>query len=457
MSRSNLGLTTITKLAAKYTLFVFSLIFFFSTAQAQGDPVAGETVFNNVCATCHYPTEEVNVGPGLKGVMERWKGNKELLYLWVMAPKKAEATGDPYLRDLLKEYRGNGVPDMVAQPVNEAQIDDILAYVAAYVPPENTAGGPELGPVCPEEPSSSWIWLLILILIFTAVILASSGVKRALLNKKRQDEGEVPIPLNSYGESFKNWAWNNKALVSVVGIFGVMVLVTWLYGLGMNDVGVYGGKEGNWEGPDYTDAPFLCEDDNYRPEQPIKFSHALHAGKNGIECVYCHSTAYKSKTPSIPSVNVCMNCHVAVGKGPTGETSEIQKIYDAIGFDKETKQYKKDHKEEPIKWVKVHDLPDHVYFNHAQHVNVAGLECEACHGNVKEMEVIEQVSPLTMGWCIQCHNETEVQTEGSAYYDEIHKRLVSTDQGRALLREYKADQTITAREFGGWECSKCHY
>ena len=455
MSRSKLGLTNKAKSIVSCILYALCLSFFSFSASAQGDAEAGKTVFNNVCATCHYPTADENVGPGLKGVTERWK-DKALLYTWIKNPKEAEASGDAYVRDLLKEYRSRGIPDMVAQPVTDAQIDDVLAYVVSYVPPVAVEGPAAGGDVAVNESSNSWIWLIILCLIFLAVILSLSGVKRTLGNKQRIEDGLDPIPVKSYGESFGNWAWKNKAFLSIIGIFCVMWLVAWLYGLGMNDVGVYGGKEDMGESPRMNEVNHKLSDLNYAPEQPIKFSHALHAGKNGIECVYCHSTANKSKTPSIPSTNVCMNCHVAIAKGPTGETSEIQKIYDAIGYNKETKTYDKS-AEEPVKWVKVHDLPDHVYFNHAQHVKVAGLECETCHGDVKSMEVVEQVAPLTMGWCIQCHNETEVQAQDNGYYDEIHKRLVNHENGRALLREYKEDQTITAREFGGWECSKCHY
>ena len=455
MSRSILGLTKNAKQPAKITLILLSLFFFSSTASAQGDYEAGKAKFNAVCATCHYPTEKVNIGPGLAGIEERW-ASKELLYLWIKAPKEAEATGDPYLRDLLKDYRSRGISDMVAQPVNDAEIDDILTYIAEYKPPTPpTTSATTGGDVPVEPPSNSWLWLLILALIFGAVILSLSGVKRTLGNKQRVEDGLEPVPFKSYGHSLRQWAWRNKALVSIIGIFWFMWFIAWLYGVGMNDVGVYGGKEGNMDNPLMTEVDFKKEDKNYAPEQPIKFSHALHAGKNAIECVYCHSTAYKSKTPSIPSVNVCMNCHKAVQEGPQYGTEEIQKIYDAIGFDPETKTYGGE--EKPIEWVKVHDLPDHVYFNHAQHMKVAGLECENCHGNVKKMEVVEQVSPLTMGWCIQCHNQTEVQTADNGYYEEIHKRLVSHENGRALLREYKEDQTITAREFGGWECSKCHY
>ena len=442
----------------KYTyiiLFVFSLPILGSS---QGDPVAGETLFNNACATCHYPTDKINVGPGLAGVQERW-ADKELLYTWIKDPKKAEASGDSYIRDLLKDYRGRAIPDMVAQPIStDADIDNVLAYIEAYVPPKKdeavTAAGGEGG----TDESNSWLWFIILALIFVSIILSLSGVKRQLGNAQLVQDGKEPLPATSYSASFRNWAWNNKAFVSVIGIFLTMWCIAWLYGLGMNDVGVYGGKEGGaMDFVNMKEVDHKLADLNYAPSQPIKFSHTLHAGDNAIACIYCHSTAEKSKTPSIPSVNVCMNCHIAIDEGPVHGKVEIQKIYDAIGYDPLSKAYIKDYNEKPIAWVKVHDLPDHVYFNHSQHVKVAGLECEACHGNVKEMDVVEQVAPMTMGWCIQCHSETEVKQEGSGYYDEIHKRLIQHDNGRALLREYLSDQTITARELGGWECSKCHY
>lgn len=437
---------------------LFALFFFLlsSTGFSQGDPVAGETYFNNTCATCHFPTDKINVGPGLKGVQDRW-ADKSLLYTWIKEPKKAEATGDSYVRDLLKKNRAKGTPDMVALGTTDVDIDNLLAYIDAYVPPvkdelvENDIKGGD------ANDSNSWLWFIILALIFATIVLSLSGVKRQLQNAQLIQEGKEPIPAMSYGKSFKNWASNNKAFVSVIGIFLTMWCIAWLYGMGMDDVGVYGGKEGNEDKATKEDVDHKLADLNYAPSQPIKFSHALHAGDNAIACIYCHSTAEKSKTPSIPSVNVCMNCHIAIDEGPKHGKVEIQKIYDAIGFDGDEKVYIEDYTEQPIQWVKVHDLPDHVYFNHSQHIKVAGLECEACHGNVKEMDVIEQVAPLTMGWCIQCHNETEVKQEDNGYYDEIHKRLIQHDNGRALLREYLSDQTITARELGGWECSKCHY
>ncbi len=127
----------------------------------------------------------------------------------------------------------------------------------------------------------------------------------------------------------------------------------------------------------------------YKPEQPIPFSHKLHAGDKKIPCQYCHSSARRSITSGIPPLNACMGCHRLVGT----DKPWIQKI---------TESYKNN---QPISWVKVHDLPDFVRFSHKIHVSGAKLECQECHGQVQDMEVVEQVAPLQMGWCIDCHKQ----------------------------------------------------
>ena len=185
---------------------------------------------------------------------------------------------------------------------------------------------------------------------------------------------------------------------------------------------------------------------NYQPEQPIAFSHKLHAGINGVDCNYCHSSARHSKHSGIPSANVCMNCHTYINQGPSG-TKEIQKIYDAVGFDPETRTYIEGYDKKPIKWVRIHNLPDHAYFNHSQHVVAGGLECQECHGPVEEMDVLYQYSELTMGWCVECHRETEVKMEGNNYYTHLHEQL----------KEKYKDEKITVDKIGGLECAKCHY
>jgi len=180
----------------------------------------------------------------------------------------------------------------------------------------------------------------------------------------------------------------------------------------------------------------------YQPVQPIKYSHELHAGTMKIDCQYCHSGAYKSKNASIPSLNVCMNCHKVVKT----ESPEIHKIYDALGYDPKTQKYDST-QSKPIQWVRIHNLPDFAYFNHSQHVKVGGIKCQACHGPIQTMKEVYQYSPLTMKWCIQCHRRTEVNGKGNAYYDSI---LAAHDK-------LKKGEKVTAAVLGGIECGKCHY
>jgi mono/diheme cytochrome c family protein len=175
----------------------------------------------------------------------------------------------------------------------------------------------------------------------------------------------------------------------------------------------------------------------YEPDQPILFSHKIHAGDNQIDCKYCHTGVSVSKHAGIPSVSVCMNCHMAVRSGRYSGTTEIAKIYSSIESGK------------PIQWIKVHNLPDHVYFNHAQHVIAGKVQCDQCHGDVKTMDRIRQVQPLSMGWCIACHRKMQVQFTENGYYqkfEKLHDELTSGKRTR-----------ITVEDVGGTECSKCHY
>lgn len=287
--------------------------------------------------------------------------------------------------------------------------------------------------------------MIVLALLFLVVGLSLSGVKKSLDNAVRESEGKAPAPDLTFMQRVGQWAWNNKIAATIVSLF----VVVWLVLLGWNalwTIGVYGGDEVA----------------HYKPEQPIHFNHTLHAGKIeagnlAINCQYCHSDAEKSKHAGIPSASTCMNCHQAVGEGRTPEgTGEIAKIYKAVGWDPEKLAYTGE--EEPIRWVKVHNLPDHAYFSHAQHVGVGKVECQDCHGPIDEkMEVAEQWAPLTMGWCLDCHNTREVQMQGNAYYDETMTRLMETDLGHAELKKYLEDDKITVKELGGWECAKCHY
>lgn len=172
--------------------------------------------------------------------------------------------------------------------------------------------------------------------------------------------------------------------------------------------------------PDIGSARLPGNDVGYEPQQPIAFSHRLHAGELGIDCQYCHSGADKSRHAGIPAARTCMNCHQSVtapmgavreedelatkeGRSPRRiVSSEIRKIYDALGLDDELKP---GGEQRPIEWIKVHNLPDFVYFDHRAHVQ-AGVACQQCHGPVETMERVRQVETLSMGWCVNCHRDS---------------------------------------------------
>jgi hypothetical protein len=131
--------------------------------------------------------------------------------------------------------------------------------------------------------------------------------------------------------------------------------------------------------------------EGYSPAQPIAFSHKLHAGDNQVPCLYCHFAASQSRHAGIPPTNVCMNCHGLL----TNQTAEIEKLRESV------------QQQRAVRWVKVHALPDFVYFNHSQHVRAA-VACQTCHGPVERMTQIRQEAPLTMGWCLDCHKQRHV-------------------------------------------------
>jgi hypothetical protein len=186
-----------------------------------------------------------------------------------------------------------------------------------------------------------------------------------------------------------------------------------------------------------TAAIDLGRSQNYAPDQPIKFSHKVHAGDNQIDCKYCHSTAEFGKSAGIPAMELCMNCHVLVREGTRSGKFEISKVVEA----NETKK--------PVEWVRLHNLPDHVFFSHAQHVGVAKVDCKQCHGEVKEMDIMKQTSDLSMGWCINCHRETKVDFKDNAYYDNYVKLHDDIKAGKI--------DTVRAVNIGANDCMRCHY
>jgi len=421
--------------------FAFAFIFMSNFVMAQPN---GEEIFNNYCSSCHKVGGK-STGPWIKGAKDRWTQNSSMdnLYKWVKNSADVIKSGDAYAVKLFNEY--NQSP-MTAQPLSNEQIDAVLAYVDNYVAPVAATPAETVGAVAEEE-SDAWVWVLVISILFIVIILAVGSVRRQLQNAIRESKGEETDEDLSYLQIFGQWASRHKVLV---GLASVIITASILVSLGQASMQI-----GVFEG--------------YNPSQPIEFDHSVHAGKANINCVYCHSSAEKGKHAGIPSVNVCMNCHRSIHKGQNTGTEEIAKIHAAAGYDPDKNDYTK--QATPIAWNKVHNLPDHVYFNHSQHVVVGKVDCAQCHGDVKniktgkvatiaELNAVEENSikftkqVLTMGWCLECHNQSGVQDQGSAYYDEIHKRLKDNP---ALLKKYKEDDKITVRELGGWECGKCHY
>jgi mono/diheme cytochrome c family protein len=399
-------------------------------AAAQGaDPVKGKELFNSNCAACHKLDAKAT-GPALRGVAGRH--DKAWLYKWIHNSSALIKSGDAAAVKIYEEYNKSV---MTAFPqLSEGDIDNIIAYTSeekaaapAAVPGQAAAGasnGDDSG-----VSNNIILGALALVMLMLVVMLF---LVNSVLTKVAKVNGIQVAPKTPTTPIWKAFA-KNQFLVLVTAIFLLLASAYFVYGFLMQ-VGV---------------------DQNYEPIQPIHYSHKIHAGDNEINCKYCHSAARVSKNAGIPSLNVCMNCHKNIAEvAETTATPEyskafydeqIQKLYTAVGWDKATQSYTG--KTQPVKWVRIHNLPDFVYFNHSQHVTVAGIECQTCHGPVETYEIQKQFAPLTMGWCINCHRKTEVKMEGNDYYTKIHEEL---------SKKYGVDK-LTAAQMGGLECGKCHY
>ena len=398
---------------------------------AAGDAGAGGAIFKQKCTSCHAIDRAV-VGPALKGISERH--DNEWLHKWIKNSQTLVAAGDPAAVKVYNEYNKIAMPSF--PELADADIDNIIAYVAAESNPAPAAAGAggagAEGAAKADEGVSNLLLgaLIILVLIALFVILVLNRVIKTLERLILQKQGVViDDEHTAEGESsaarFKRLG-KNKKFVGFVVLLLVIFLGSWGW-TAMWNTGVHQG---------------------YQPEQPIKYSHQLHAGTLKIDCQYCHFSAYKSKNAAIPSLNVCMNCHnyITASEKYNGEISpEISKIYKALDYDPDTKVYGDNPK--PIQWIRVHNLPDLAYFNHSQHVKVAGIKCQECHGPIQTMQEVYQYSPLTMKWCINCHKTRNVNYKGNAYYDRI----------LAVHTQLKKGERVTPAVLGGIECGKCHY
>ena len=402
-----------------------------SPAAQGGDATAGKALFNANCAACHKLYSR-STGPALYNVTER--RDREWLYRWIKNNKELRDSGDPEAIAIYNEY-GQTAMNLFPQ-LSNADIDDILAYTDTPKPePVAPAAGEAAAGQGGGGVSSSIILaiLAVVLIMLVAVLVLVNNT----LRKFAAAQG-VELPVQESRKPIWKAFVENQFLVLVSVIVLLLGGAYFAYGW-MMQIGV---------------------DQGYEPIQPIHYSHRIHAGDNKIECKYCHSSARTSKTSGIPSLNVCMNCHKSISEVADASSKfssvnedytkefydkEIQKLYKAVGWDQATQSYTGE--TQAVEWVRIHNLPDFAYFNHSQHVSVAGVQCQTCHGPVEEMEVMYQYAPLTMGWCINCHRETNVKMDGNPYYEKIHEEL---------SKKYGVEE-LTIAQMGGLECGKCHY
>ena len=410
----------------KRILLVTLLFPYFGLSQ-DADIQEGKALFNTNCAACHQLNRKA-VGPALRGVTEKY--DREWLYSWIKNGTQMIKDGDPQAVAIWEEYN-RAVMTNYPQFSNE-QIDNILAYTN-YTPPAPAPAVATAQTVSQGSDISVNIILAVTIVIFTILIVMLFLVQRTLI--KIANASGVKIEPEQKRSIRPLWkaVVENQFIMFVLVIGFLLSSAYFTYGYLMQ-IGI---------------------DQGYAPIQPIHYSHKIHAGANQIECKYCHSSARVSKHSGIPSLNVCMNCHEYIGEyngeedlenGYTKDfyTNEIKKLYNAVGWDEENQVYTGN--TQPVKWIRIHNLPDFVYFNHAQHAQVAQIECQTCHGPVEEMEIMYQYSPLTMGWCIDCHRESNVDKDNE-YYQKVHEEL---------SKKYGVEQ-LTVAQLGGIECAKCHY
>ena len=439
---------------------IYVLLSTSASIYAQGDAKNGEKLFKANCTACHALDKQL-VGPALGGVVDRLKKEQNLdtdwIRKWVKDNKALRASGDKYANEVFAKF--NKTEMLAFSNLSDKDIDDILEYTTNPPAPEPAADAATASDttsvaaleMAQKQSTNSKVILISLIAI--------GGLLLWLLLKLRQlvklQQTEELAGLNatravSFGDMYRKYSYIGKGVLVVLGIFAAYGIWNWLMW-----VGVYKG---------------------YKPEQPIYFSHKIHAGENKIDCQLCHSSAKYGKVSEVPSMNVCMNCHKMIseykgkyiepGKDKAFYDGEIQKIYSAVGWDPASQQYTG--KTQPVEWTRIHNMPDFVYFNHAQHV-VAGenaiitsfnkknpeakidVVCKACHGQIDTMNVVQMANDFTMGWCIECHRTTEVDmTNGynKEYFKNLHDKL---------KKQYGSGTKVTVAAIGGLECGKCHY
>ena len=350
------------------------------------------------CKACHTLGGGQLVGPDLKGIND--KRDEAWLISFIQNSQEMVQSGD---EQAVKVFNENNKIPMPSHNLSDDQVNGILLYIAND------------GNLAPGEAA--------LVTEETAEFKVADDPAQLLVERRRDEQQNM------------KWVFIVMAILFVISVFDLSVLkivkAKWIhYIIMLTALAIIGEIV-------FVEAAGLGRQQYYQPDQPIWFSHEVHSGQNQIDCEYCHFTADKSMHAGIPPVETCMNCHNQVKEGKQTGTAEIAKIFEAF------------EKNKPIEWVKVYNLPDHVYFNHAQHVNIGQIECEDCHGLVEKMDQVIQEPDLSMGWCVDCHRTETVQFASNKFYEqytELHEKIASGEM-----------PNVTVQNIGGDECAKCHY
>ncbi len=367
-------------------LFLLLLIYNVSDSFAQKSPKDNFVI----CNACHSIGEGKKIGPDLEGVTERH--DEAWLIKFIQSSQTMVNAGDAEAVKLFEEYNKIPMPD---NAFSEDETKALLNYIENFDPSavvkvkKTVKADPNFldNKISYLPKSTKGLFILSLVILFLSIfdLAVTKFLKKAVL---------VHVTL-------------------ILSALFVISMVT------------------------YQEATNLGRYQGYEPDQPIAFSHKVHSGENKIDCEYCHSGAMDSKRSGIPSANLCLNCHNVIKEGTNTGTAEIAKIHKAVEEGK------------AIEWVKVHNLPDHVYYNHSQHVNAGNMECEECHGDVENMGRIQQVNDLSMGWCLDCHRQKYIDIDNKYFANQYKKYHDEIAKGMR--------KGVTVSEVGGEDCAKCHY
>lgn len=438
-----------------FITFIFFLLFYINintitlanakTSLIKGDPENGLKLFKKECTACHsIDLNKKLIGPPLEGITK--KRNIKWLNLWIKDSQSLIKSGDKDAINIYNAYNKQSMNSFLH--LSQQDISDILSFIESPNPNKkqnNTLKNVEsvkndkILNITHNKLITLFIIgfsviIIILLIIFIRlyhliIIIKSSSIQ------EYQNNNNYKIPnLIIFLQKNKLYAYIILFIFILISIFNI-----WQY-LMLLDV-----------------------NKGYNPIQPIYFSHKIHTGINKIDCMYCHSSAKYSKISGIPTGNVCMNCHITIeqykgdyieyGKNREFYNQEIKKIYKAVGWNSITRKY--ENKIYPIKWVRIHNMPDFVNFNHLQHIIIGkesikkiknvDIVCMACHGNVDKMDSVKMINDFTMEWCISCHRQAKIDINNKYYIEYFNK-----------THNLKLKK-LTVENIGGIECGKCHY